>query len=168
MQEYYFQNGEELKKFKTSFLPEEDYLDYRGNFVRVCHDAFILYGGKILLFKRNNEPEKGEFWPIGGGVLRGRDIENSLKEKVMDECGLEIKIKKLLGINRLLIGSSESLKRGSDDIVFTYLVEGYGKMVLNSDNKEPLFLYKNNCSLIKPKLNMYVAENVKKILEFIL
>ena len=68
----------------------EDFREAHKNLIIVCHDVFIKYNNGILLVERNNLPAKNVLWPIGGRVLRGVHTEKSLKQKVKEECNLEI------------------------------------------------------------------------------
>lgn len=54
--------------------------------------------GQLLLQQRNKEPEKG-YWSIPGGKLEWMEtFEDAVKREVKEECGVEIKVEKLLGI----------------------------------------------------------------------
>lgn len=59
--------------------------------------ALILDGEKVLLGKRKINPAKGD-WDIPGGFLElGEHPEDGLRREIMEELGVEIKIKSLLG-----------------------------------------------------------------------
>ena len=52
----------------------------------------------MLLQQRNKEPEKG-YWSIPGGKLEWMEtFEDAVKREVKEECGVDIKVEKLLGI----------------------------------------------------------------------
>ena len=52
----------------------------------------------MLLQQRNKEPEKG-YWSIPGGKLEWMEtFEDAVKREVKEECGVEIKVEKLLEI----------------------------------------------------------------------
>lgn len=54
--------------------------------------------GQVLLQQRNKEPEKG-YWSIPGGKLEWMEtFEDAVKREVKEECGVDIKVEKLLGI----------------------------------------------------------------------
>lgn len=54
--------------------------------------------GQLLLQQRNKEPEKG-YWSIPGGKLEWMEtFEDAVKREVKEECGVDIKVEKLLGI----------------------------------------------------------------------
>ena len=69
------------------------------DYIGVGCGAFILNeDGKVLLQKRNKEPEKG-YWSIPGGKLEWMEtFEEAVKREIKEECDIDIKIEKLLGI----------------------------------------------------------------------
>ena len=69
------------------------------DYIGVGCGAFILNdNNEILLQQRNKEPEKG-YWSIPGGKLEWMEtFEDAVKREVKEECGVEIKVEKLLGI----------------------------------------------------------------------
>jgi ADP-ribose pyrophosphatase YjhB (NUDIX family) len=54
--------------------------------------------GEVLFSRRAIEPQKGKFDIIGGFLKNGELPEDGLKREVGEELGIEIKVKKLLGI----------------------------------------------------------------------
>ena len=69
------------------------------DYIGVGCGAFIINeNGQLLLQKRNKEPEKG-YWSIPGGKLEWMEtFEDAVKREVKEECDVEIKVEKLLGI----------------------------------------------------------------------
>lgn len=69
------------------------------DYIGVGCGAFILNKeGKVLLQQRNKEPEKG-YWSIPGGKLEWMEtFEDAVKREIKEECDIDIKIEKLLGI----------------------------------------------------------------------
>lgn len=64
----------------------------------LCVDIIIKnQNGEYLLIKRANEPLKGQWWVIGGRVLKGENLEQAAKRKVKEEVGLEIDNVKSVG-----------------------------------------------------------------------
>jgi 8-oxo-dGTP pyrophosphatase MutT (NUDIX family) len=58
--------------------------------------ALVTCGGKVLLLKRAEDPGKG-LWAFPGGYIeRGDDPYETIKREVMEETGIEIKIKEIL------------------------------------------------------------------------
>lgn len=64
----------------------------------LCVDVIIKnHNGEYLLIKRVNEPLKGQWWVIGGRVLKGESLEQAAKRKVKEEVGFEIDNVKSVG-----------------------------------------------------------------------
>ena len=71
------------KKFKTPFLTV---------------DGCLLKGSKVLLVRRAIEPFEG-FWVLPGGHVEYNErVEDALQREMREELGLEVKIKKLIGV----------------------------------------------------------------------
>jgi len=61
-------------------------------------DGIIFEKGKILLVKRAIYPFSG-YWVLPGGhVDYGERVEEALKREMKEELGIEVKIKKLIGV----------------------------------------------------------------------
>ena len=54
--------------------------------------------GKILLVRRNKNPYKGTWSLPGGYVEYGETVEQAVERELLEECGLKVKIDKLLGV----------------------------------------------------------------------
>ena len=69
------------------------------DYIRVGCGAFILNdNNEILLQQRNKEPEKG-YWSIPGGKLEWMEtFEEAVKREIKEECDIDIKVLRLLGI----------------------------------------------------------------------
>ncbi|HEX9896207.1 MAG TPA: NUDIX hydrolase [Dehalococcoidales bacterium] len=60
--------------------------------------ALILKERRMLLVKRSKEPSKG-LWSIPGGRLElGETIEEAVKREVLEECGVQIDIVRILDV----------------------------------------------------------------------
>ncbi|MBI2043883.1 NUDIX hydrolase, partial [Candidatus Pacearchaeota archaeon] len=77
---------------------EQRYKEARVIMPRMTHDIFIHYKNGILLMVRVNEPAKGMLWCPGGSVEKFVSIQESLRRKVKEECGLDIKNIEFLGL----------------------------------------------------------------------
>ena len=60
--------------------------------------AIIIRNGKVLLGKRSINPYKGYWDPPGGFLEDGEDPEQGLKREMKEELGVDIKIKKFIGV----------------------------------------------------------------------
>jgi len=145
--EYFTENGEEveLDKLKSEDMSKESYSLAHKSLPIACHDVFIEYGGGILLVKRDNHPAKGELWPIGGRIRRGIPMEESLREKVKVECGLEISGLEFVGIIRHFFKSDPfGHGRGVDTPTFIYFSKGKGELNLDELHSNPKIIKSEN------------------------
>jgi 8-oxo-dGTP diphosphatase len=53
---------------------------------------------KIVLLKRSSNPERGKWVVPGGYVDRGEEVEAAALRETKEECGIDIRIKSLLGV----------------------------------------------------------------------
>lgn len=92
-----------------------------------CVDILFKSGDKAFLFKRAYEPAKSEWWLIGGRVLRGETLKGAVIRKVKEEVGVEVNIKKMIGIYEhyfpITRFDTEKKKKGAHMISACYLVE---------------------------------------------
>lgn len=64
----------------------------------VTTDGIILKRDKVLLVKRNPPPFSG-YWTLPGGhVDYGETVETAIKREMREELGVEVKIKKIIGV----------------------------------------------------------------------
>ena len=57
----------------------------------LCIDLVIQNeDGEYLLIKRKNEPLKGEWWVIGGRVVKGETLEECARRKISEELSINI------------------------------------------------------------------------------
>ena len=61
-------------------------------------DAVIVKNEKILLIKRKLEPHRGRYALPGGFVEYGETVEAALRREVLEETGLVVKIRSLVGV----------------------------------------------------------------------
>ncbi len=60
--------------------------------------AIIEIDKKIVLLKRGINPGKGKWVVPGGYVDRGETVESAAVRETLEECGLTIKLKELIGL----------------------------------------------------------------------
>ncbi len=83
-----------------------------------CVGGLVEKDGKLMLTKRGIEPFFG-WWDLPGGFLEvGEHPEEGIKREIMEETGLEVKVKDLIGIYMDTYG-----KDGVSTLNIHYLVE---------------------------------------------
>lgn len=65
---------------------------------KVVACAIVERGGRIALLKRSMEPQKGRWVMPGGYVDRGETVASAAVRETLEECGLRVEIKGLLGV----------------------------------------------------------------------
>jgi len=79
-------------------IPENVYKEILEHTVIAAVDAIIFSHGKVLLVLRKQEPCKGKWWIPGGRQYKGEGGEEAIVRKVKEEIGLDIAIKKQVGV----------------------------------------------------------------------
>lgn len=146
-------------------LNTEDYSLAHKHLPIVTHDVAINYQGKILLVVRKNLPAENILCVIGGRVQRGLPLETSLRKKVKEECGLDLKTIISLGYARTFFQTDPfGHGHGTDTINLMFYAEGSGTLVLDHLHTAPVFINAQNFRQIKKTLHPYVQEIVTKAL----
>lgn len=91
-------------------------------------DIIIEYGNRIVLIKRKNDPYKGHYALPGGFVDVGETVENAAIREAKEETGLDITIKKLVGV----YSDRERDPRGHA-VSICYLATGKGILCAGDD-----------------------------------
>lgn len=72
-------------------IPAEHYKQIIEVLPILCVDVIVKNTrNECLLIKRANEPRKGEWWVIGGRLLKGETLEQAVIRKVWEETGLKV------------------------------------------------------------------------------
>jgi colanic acid biosynthesis protein WcaH len=72
-------------------IPVEHYKQILEVMPVLCVDVVIRNtAGEYLLVKRVNEPLKGQWWVVGGRVLKNETLEQAVLRKVKQEVGLTV------------------------------------------------------------------------------
>ncbi|MDD5191437.1 MAG: NUDIX domain-containing protein, partial [Dehalococcoidales bacterium] len=58
--------------------------------------ALVVKDGRCLLIQRGKEPSKGKWSIPGGKVELGETIESAVRREVLEECGIDIIVLKIL------------------------------------------------------------------------
>jgi ADP-ribose pyrophosphatase YjhB (NUDIX family) len=161
MREYNIENGRvvNINRLRSSSMTEDSYSFCHENLPIACHDVFIEYQRGILLVIRKNRPYKKDLWPLGGRIQRGVLIEESLRERVKKECGLELKDMTCLGGARLFAQSNPfNHDKGSDTPAFVYFARGHGDLKLDDLHKDPKIIKPSEYSKLRNNLHPYVKD----------
>lgn len=101
-------------------------------------DAVIVSRGRKRLFllgMRKNKPAQKQWFLIGGRILRGEKLEDSIKRHVLLETGIKkMNLKKLLGVGGIIFKTSEQ-GPSVHTVSFVYFIE-VAFRDLNPANKE--------------------------------
>jgi 8-oxo-dGTP diphosphatase len=73
-----------------------DFIFYLDPKVVAC--SILELDGKLVLLKRGVKPQKGKWVIPGGYVDRGEAVEAAAIRETVEECGIRIQIKELLGV----------------------------------------------------------------------
>jgi len=162
MKEYYFENGHSVNadKLRVPRVPFGQYGDIHKKIIRPCHDIIIEYKGGALLIVRKIYPAKDILWPIGGGIERGRSMEDSLRKRVKAECNLELEDITELGCARTFFATDPfGHGKGTDTINFMYFGRGKGKLKLDDLHASPtIILSEQYTQEFKDNLHPYVRD----------
>ncbi len=81
--------------------------------------AVIIHDGRVVLIRRGQPPDAGEWSIPGGAVELGESVEAALRREVREETGLEVAVGELLEIY-------ERVERDADGAVrFHFVVLDY-------------------------------------------
>lgn len=79
------------------------YNEILTNMPIVCVDGILIDDdGKILFLKRDNEPEKGNWWFPGGRLLKNEKLEDAIVRKFKEETNLDVIVDECLGFTETI------------------------------------------------------------------
>ncbi|MGC8688841.1 MAG: NUDIX domain-containing protein [Thermoplasmata archaeon] len=96
-------------------------------------DGIINEGKSILLIKRGRDPFRGLYALPGGFVEYGETVESAIEREILEETGLSVKIRRILGI----YSSPDRDPRGHT-ISIVYILERTGGTPKAGDDAEEL------------------------------
>ena len=73
-----------------------------GSLPRLGSAAILEKDGRILLGKRNKNPENGKWVLPGGGVKPFESIRDALKRELLEETGLLVEVGEPVGVYELI------------------------------------------------------------------
>ena len=152
---------------KQDYVDSELYQDLHKSVSITCQDITINYQREILLLKRDNEPAKGEWWPVGGRLLRGVKGIEAIKKLVKREIGLEISEIKFLGTARTLFDTSPfNHNSGTDTVNILYFAEAKEKIRLDRLHEDFLLITPEEYIKKREEFNEYTKYLVDLSLKF--
>lgn len=143
--DYAYENGKEidLENLKAGFIDSEEYAKMHKNLPIPCHDIFIKYNNGIIFVERKNFPAKNVLWVLGGRIQRGILLEDSIKQKIKQECGLDLKNIQVLGFGRHLWETDPfGHGKGTDTPCLAFFAEGFGELKLDDLHEKPEIITK--------------------------
>ena len=121
-------------------IPLEHYKEIVEVLPILCVDVIIKnHNGEYLLIKRANEPLKGQWWVIGGRVLKGESLEQAAKRKVKEEVGLEIDNVQSIGYYEDSLETNpfgSAIPLHSISIVFSTIIEDEKRVTLDYQSSD--------------------------------
>jgi len=103
-----------------------DFVFYLDPKVVAC--SIVELDGKIVLLKRDIEPQKGKWVIPGGYVDRGENVETAAIRETEEECGLKIQIRNLQGVYSY---------KGQIPVVIVYVVDHLsGDLIAGDESQE--------------------------------
>lgn len=121
-------------------IPNEKYSEIISVLPILCVDVVIQNTqGEYLLVKRINEPKKGQWWPVGGRVLKGETIEQAVIRKIKEETDLNVKTIQPIGYFELTTDANPfhlPFQYHTVSIVFMAAIEDGQKVKLDKQSAE--------------------------------
>lgn len=106
----------------------------------LCVDVVIKsHQGEYLLLKRDNEPRKGEWWVIGGRLLKGETLEQAVIRKVREETGLTVEIVQPIGYYEAVSQKNpfgQAARLHAVSVVFSTTVNGNQQIKLDDQSAD--------------------------------
>jgi len=160
----------DITKLESPLMSQNSYAQAHAGLVIPCHDIFVKYNDGILLVNRTKNPAKHFTWCLGGRIMRGMPIEESLRLIVSKEAGLNLNMKTIqeLGTARTYFNTDPfEHGRGTDTINFVYVAEARGNIRLDRNHNLPFVVkYKTYKKLgFRGKLHPYIRKYLDIIFE---
>ncbi len=84
------------------YIPDELYEKILTAIPITCVDMVIKNGDSFLLAKRKNNPAQGQWFLLGGRVLKNEKLEDAVLRKMHQETGMRGVIEKMLGVDETM------------------------------------------------------------------
>ena len=154
---------------RKHFIPHETYQTILEN-MPVCTVDVLFFNSdktKTLLFKRNNEPLKGEYFSMGGRLKKDETFEECAIRQTKLETGLDIDPGKVIfvGVQRENYPNSAFGETSycAIDLYFGYIINDENTdLVLDSQHDESRWFFVDDSSL-HPYLKSKIEQTLKLI-----
>jgi ADP-ribose pyrophosphatase YjhB (NUDIX family) len=122
---------------------------------KVAAAVVVMKGDKILLVRRNNQPQQGQWTLPAGFVDAGEDPARAAERECLEETGLTVRISKLINVL-----SGQEHPHGAH-IVIVYLAEFLSGTLQAGDDADQVEFFSLNDL---PPLAFATTQNVLKVI----
>jgi len=124
---------------------------------RVGCAGIVRQGDRVLLGRRNKEPNRGLWVLPGGGVGFGETFADTLRRELQEEAGIEIQINGVFNVQELILPPEEHR-------VIVYLTASYrgGNPIASDDLSEVGFFTQEEIRMLSN--NREISPLVEKVL----
>jgi colanic acid biosynthesis protein WcaH len=123
-----------------TFILREKYAEIIEVLPILCVDILVRNtAGEYLLIKRENEPKKGFWWPIGGRVLKGEKLEDAVRRKIVEETAVQVRDVRPIGYFETVADANPfdlPFQYHAVSVVFTALVDDQQRIKLDEQSSE--------------------------------
>jgi len=123
-----------------NLIPSKHYVKIIEVLPILCVDIVVQNTrGEYLLVKRVNQPKGGEWWPVGGRVLKGESLEQAAIRKVKEETSLQVNRVQPVGFFESVDDANSfglPISYHAVSIVFTTSVDDQQQIVLDDQSLE--------------------------------
>jgi ADP-ribose pyrophosphatase YjhB (NUDIX family) len=161
MELYDFEDGETVhpNQLRAGRMSVEDYAKAHEHLVIPAHDVFVQYREGVLLVTRDNVPAKGERFPLGGRLIKGYRMEDSLRLMAKKESNLDLlDIRELGHCEHFWRTDPFGHGRGTQHIVHVFFARGSGVLSLDELHKDPKIVTPDKYSELRGSLHRYVRD----------
>jgi len=145
-------------------IEQEDYNKILSKIPILCVDLLIIFKGKCLLVKRNNEPAKEHYWFPGGRVYKMELIKDAALRKAKEEVNLNCRFKEIISIEESMFIKNKNMFTDihSVNICCKLVTNSITEIVL--DKQHSRYIWVTIDSAKKLNLHPCVIGPLKKIL----
>jgi colanic acid biosynthesis protein WcaH len=106
-----------------TYLGNEEYRRFVATMPIACVDGLLVDGDQIYLFQRSpNDAVRGQWWLMGGRVLKGETRRQAIARKAREELGVEVDIAREIGTYDVILPESERHPGGYHAVATVFLI----------------------------------------------